>query len=57
MNVLEKVPSWAVEGAVGLIKVIARLVQAETDEEAEEALMQAAEVTKAALDRKKFPNG
>ncbi len=48
-------PAWAVEAAIELAKAIAKLVGAENDDEREEALMQAAEATKAALDAKRFP--
>lgn len=48
------IPAWALEGLYGLIRAIGKLVEAKTDDEREEALMAAAEATKAALDRKKF---
>lgn len=51
---MKSIPSWALEGAFGLIAALGKLIAAETDEAREEALMAAAEATKAALDRKKF---
>jgi hypothetical protein len=48
------IPLWAVEAAFALVRAITKLVDAQTDAEREEALMQAAEASKAALDRKKF---
>lgn len=57
MNPLEKLsslPAWAIEGAIGLIVAVGKLFNARSDDEREQALMEAAEATKAALDRKKF---
>lgn len=51
---LDHLPEWAAEGALGLVRALFRLATAPDDDAREEALMQAAEATKAALDRKKF---
>ncbi len=48
------IPAWAIEAAVSLARATAKLIGAQDDEERTEALMQAAEATKVALDRKKF---
>lgn len=48
------IPSWVTEAIFGLLGALAKLISAETDDEREEALMSAAEATKAALDRKRF---
>ncbi len=51
---LSKVPPWAVDAVLGLVQAVGKLLSAESDEEREEALMEAAEAPKAALDRRKF---
>lgn len=51
---LDHLPAWAAEAAVGLVRALFRLAMASDDDGREEALMQAAEATKAALDRRKF---
>ncbi len=51
---LDKIPIYAIEAVFGLIKAIHKLAVADTEEEREDALMTAAEVAKAALDKKKF---
>jgi hypothetical protein len=57
LGFLDELPTWAAEGAVGLAVALFRLVRAEDDDARAAALMSAAEATKAALDRRKFPNG
>lgn len=54
LDLLDDVPAWALEGAVGLVKALVKLVRAQSDDEREDAFMTAAEATKAALDRRKF---
>ena len=51
------VPGWVLETAASLASSIAKLVTATNDADREDALMTAAEATKAALDRIKFPDG
>jgi hypothetical protein len=51
------IPEWAVTAATALAAALAKLLTARSDAEREEALMQAAEATKAGLDRLRWPNG
>lgn len=51
---LEHLPAWAMDGALGIVRALFRLAAAPDDYAREVALMEAAEATKAALDRKKF---
>ncbi len=51
---ITSIPTWAAEAGIALIKAAANLIGAKSDDEREEALMQAAEAHKAALDKKKF---
>lgn len=57
LNALNKVPAPVAEAIIGLIGAAFRLAMAETDSEREDALMNAAEVAKRALDEKKFGGG
>lgn len=54
LALLAGMPPWAVEGLLQLGAAIIKLIQAADDNSREEALMEAAEATKAALDAKKF---
>ena len=51
---LSKVPPPVAEAVIGLVGAVFNLITAETDSQREEALMEAAEVTKRALDAQKF---
>ena len=48
------IPAWALEAAGALATVIVKLLSASSDKEREDAFMEAAEASKAALDRAKF---
>lgn len=48
------IPQWAIEGAIGIGGALLKLLGSKNDDEREQALMEAAEAAKAALDRKKF---
>lgn len=51
------IPRWATDLVAALAGTIAKLISARSDAEREEAAMEAAEATKAALDRARWPNG
>lgn len=51
------IPDWAQTLAASLAGAIVKLLTARDDGAREEALLEAAEATKAALDRLKWPNG
>lgn len=53
-DAIRNMPAWAVEAFLALIGAIAKMVKATTDDEREEALMQAAEAAKKAADARKF---
>lgn len=54
LNALGKVPAPVMEVVMALLGAVVKLVMADTSAEREEALMQAAEATKKALDAEKF---
>lgn len=51
---LSKVPPPVAEAVIGLVGAVFQLIMAGSDQEREDALMTAAEVTKKALDAQKF---